>query len=169
MNSQELCNSCWAFSSLGSLEGAYFIKTRNLLKLSTQQLIDCNSDTNTACSGGMPEKSYSYMINYGLQTDNSYPYISGLTGQPNECKYNKSKVIVNVKRWSYTSKTSFSDENALTEAIAFKGPVAAPIYASELFQFYTDGIFHDDNCNLLDMSTSFPTPAVNHAILGKLK
>jgi cathepsin L len=169
VNSQEQCNSCWAFSSLGSLEGAYFMKTGNLVKLSTQQLIDCNSDTNTACLGGMPEKSYPYMIDYGLQLDNSYPYVSGLTGESYECKFNKSKVVVNVKNWSYTSKTSFSDEKALTEALAYKGPIAAPIYASELFQFYTEGVFYDENCNLLDSSTLFPTPAVNHAILGNFK
>ena len=36
------CGGCWAFASVGAMEGEHFIKTKKLLKLSEQQVIDCD-------------------------------------------------------------------------------------------------------------------------------
>ena len=51
------CGSCWAFSSTGSLEGAHFVATGELLSFSEQQLVDCASILqgygNLGCYGGL--------------------------------------------------------------------------------------------------------------------
>lgn len=36
------CSSCWAFTAIGAIEAAYAIATGKIVKLSEQQLLDCN-------------------------------------------------------------------------------------------------------------------------------
>ena len=48
---QAQCGSCWAFSATGALEGAHYIKTKQLKSFSEQQLVSC-STANYACNGG---------------------------------------------------------------------------------------------------------------------
>ncbi|CAI9782047.1 unnamed protein product [Fraxinus pennsylvanica] len=54
---QGQCGSCWVFGAVAATEGLVKIKTRNLVSLSEQQIIDCTS-TSDACNGGWMEQFY---------------------------------------------------------------------------------------------------------------
>ena len=138
---QGQCGSCWSFSTTGSMEGAHFIKTGNLVSLSEQQLVDC-SWLNLGCNGGMMDRAFSYTKTHPLETEGDYPYVAksgGLFG----CKYNKSKGVVAAE--TYTDvKHDNSDQ---LKAALNKGPVSVAIEADQtVFHSYTGGIITSSKC-----------------------
>lgn len=62
---QGACGSCWAFSAIGALEGAYALKnpsTKGVVQeFSEQQLVDCDTKTgNEGCNGGEMYLAFEY-------------------------------------------------------------------------------------------------------------
>jgi len=89
---QGQCGSCWAFSSTGSLEGAHFVATGELLSFSEQQLVDCAYIRygNYGCNGGLQTNAYRYYeAGNFAELDSVYPYTSG-KGVRGTCTYDAS-------------------------------------------------------------------------------
>ena len=103
---QGRCKSCYAFAVTGALESMKALESRKLkvlgseetklTSLSEQNIIDCSGDWsvsmqlyvaylrleiavpygNRGCGGGSRESSIMYAIDFGVDTDSSYPYVA---------------------------------------------------------------------------------------------
>jgi C1A family cysteine protease len=143
---QGQCGSCWAFSSTGSLEGAYAIKYNTLKSFSEQQLVDCDfikartGGYNLGCNGGEMDAALEWVGKYGgLCTEESYSYISGTTKTENTCQTSCSKVSTSIVQ-SVTHVPVNSDISMMS-ALA-QQPVSVAIEADQVsFQLYKSGVF----------------------------
>ena len=69
-----------AFSTTWSLEGAWSVSTGNLLTLSEQQLVDCDT-VDSACNSGLVKNVFALAEKNAMCTESSYSY----TGTKGTC------------------------------------------------------------------------------------
>ena len=137
VKNQGQCGSCWAFSTTGSVEGAWFLKTGKLVSLSEQQLVDCSAaEGNQGCNGGIMDNGFQYIIkNGGLCTEASYAY-TGVT----DSSCSKCTEVATIS--SFVDVTPKSTQ-ALMAAVA-QQPVSVAVEADGSdWQFYTSGVLTD--------------------------
>lgn len=136
-------SSCWAFSTTGALEGQHFRKTKRLVSLSEQNLIDCSSAYgNEGCDGGWIDSAFQYIKdNGGIDSENSYPY----KAKERACKYKKKTSAADLRGFVNIPE---GDEEQLMAAIATIGPISVAIDSShESFQFYSGGVYYEPKCH----------------------
>ncbi len=144
VKNQQQCGSCWAFSAVGALEGAHFLKTGQLVSLSEQNVVDCDT-VDQGCSGGLMDNAFDYAASAGgLCTEAAYPY-TATSG---------SACVTNCARVPHTAPSGHTDvaqtDAALMAAIA-QQPVAVAIEADQSgFQFYSSGVFTGECGDNLD-------------------
>jgi C1A family cysteine protease len=145
VKNQGSCGSCWAFSTVGTIEGFVTVKkSQALVSLSPQQLVDCDK-TDHGCSGGLPTNAITWTAkNGGLCSDQEYPY----TGRGGTCKTTCKKIaqVAGVSR--------LRGEAQLESGLA-QMPVSIAVDASGGFQSYKSGVFSGP-CGT----------SLNHAILA---
>jgi len=142
VKNQQSCGSCWAFSSTGSLEGAYFKATGKLVSLSEEDLVQCDK-TDSGCKGGLMDNAFEFVKSHGIASENAYPYTSGggTTGSCNSAKEGQPVVSIT----GYTDVPS-RDEDALKSAVS-QQPVSVAIEADKsAFQFYSGGVLDNSAC-----------------------
>jgi len=86
---QGQCGSCWAFASVGAIEGAYAIKHGQLKSFSEQQMVSCDK-AEGGCNGGWPSAAMLWVGTVGgLSLEADYPY----TASGSVCKTSAAKDI----------------------------------------------------------------------------
>jgi C1A family cysteine protease len=142
---QGVCGSCWSFGAAQTIEGALFVSTGTLIRLSSQALVDCSwYQGNTGCDGGLDFQGYQWImqVNQGhLPTEESYPYlmVNGLCHA--ERSSNNMVTVI-----GYVNVTS-GDIGDLQDALFHRGPISVSIDASpETFSFYSSGVYYEESC-----------------------
>ena len=142
VKNQKQCGSCWSFSATGAIEGQHFLKTRELVSLSEQNLIDCSrSYGSQGCNGGNPIEAFRYVRdNGGIDIEVSYPY----EASDGTCQFSFISIGATVNSYAQVPST----ESALLEAVTTVGPISVAIDASHnSYQMYQSGIYYEPLCS----------------------
>lgn len=142
VKNQGACGSCWAFSTTGSLEGAKFVKTGELVSLSEQNLLDCDHE-DLGCNGGLMDDAFKFdKNNGGLCSEDDYPYTAK---QGRECNPMKCEDVPGSEVTTFYDIPA-GEVDTMLRAIAMQ-PVSVAIQADQFaFQFYSGGVLTDDKC-----------------------
>ncbi|KAL7732364.1 hypothetical protein ACLKA6_004347 [Drosophila palustris] len=141
---QSVCGSCWSFGTIGSIEGAFFLKNGgNLVRLSQQALIDCSwGYGNNGCDGGEDFRVYQWMMQVGgVPTEEEYgPYL----GQDGYCHISNTTLVAPIT--GFVNVTA-NDPDAFKLALLKHGPISVAIDASpKTFSFYSHGVYYEPEC-----------------------
>jgi len=141
VKNQGHCGSCWSFSTTGAIEGAYFAASGQLISLSEEDLVQCDSEDN-GCHGGIMEHAFEWIEQNGICSEDAYSYTSG-GGRRGRCHVPACQPVVTIT--GYVDVPS-RDEDALKAAVASQ-PVSVAIEADKrVFQLYRGGVFQSDEC-----------------------
>jgi len=145
---QQQCGSCWAFSATEQIESNWFLAGNDLIELSPQQIVSCDT-TDDGCGGGWTYNAYAYVQSAGgLDLDSAYPYTSG-TGDSGTCDNPlPATPAATISGFGYAippcqDTCTNQDENAMATYMLNNAPLSVCVDA-ESWQFYTSGILSSD-------------------------
>jgi cathepsin F len=150
---QGKCGSCWAFSTVGNLEGVHAIKTGKLISFSEQQIVDCDHvGYDQGCEGGDMASALDYIKNTGgIECTSDYPY----NAQDNKCTFDITKIVIDLKVIHKIVNIAM-DEEEMKGFLYTNGPLAVGVNAYPLLT-YVSGI--------IDLDTDECDPSdQNHAV-----
>jgi len=133
---QGSCGSCWAFSTTGGMEGAYYLKNQQQVSFSEQQLVSCDTESgDMGCNGGLMDNAFGYIKTAGLCAESDYPYASG-SGSAPKCDSSCTPVDGTV---GITFTDVANSEDALATAVT-QQPISVAVDADFHWQLYKSGI-----------------------------
>jgi hypothetical protein len=133
------------------MEGRHAIKSGKLLKLSEQQLVDCDTKSH-GCNGGSAHRGFEYLHTHYQEFEKEYGY----DAKTEKCKYSKSKgQIESISSHAVKPHSS----SALKAAIA-QGPTSVSVSTKGPFHGYKRGILNSKDCAA--SSTSHAIVAVGY-------
>merc|ERR1719287_13533 len=163
VKNQAQCGSCWAFSAVATMEGAFNLAANGSVpaackgttcgphdtpccSFSEQELVDCVNHGQDNCNKGgeMHAGVLEIAKQQGgkLETEKEYPYTSGGGKSPGVC-HAKGGVQTGIAGYTQIA----ANEDALKVAAYSKPILSIGIDASQnSFQFYASGVYDEPRC-----------------------
>jgi len=134
---QAQCGSCWAFSTVETVESANLMAGKSVQNGSPQEIVDCDG-SDAGCNGGDPQEALGWVIQQGgLESNSDYPY----TAQDGDCQESKFSPVMNINKVIPIG----SDEMEIYNALKQYGPLSICADA-EPWQNYQSGIMKASQC-----------------------
>ena len=147
VRNQGICGSCWAFSTVGNVEGQWFLAGHDLIALSEQELVSCDfADGNDGCQGGWATKAVEWLISdqRGYITgEQDLPYVSA-EGRIPQCPRHvpwRARVTGLVR--------PPSDEQSMAQWVYDNGPLSVGVSAQR-WKAYRGGVVTDCGATQID-------------------
>jgi len=146
IKNQGQCGSCWAFSTIGNIEGVWALSGKPLISLSESELVDC-TNTSFGCNGGWPKWAMQDLLNFykgQVDTEVSYPYVAA----NEQCTFSSGSVgavITSYNSYSMIDQTTPVTETQLETLLVSLGPISICLNASPM-QSYSSGISNPSSC-----------------------
>jgi C1A family cysteine protease len=144
VRNQQDCGSCYAHVGVNLIESTYMIKTGKSVRLSVQQVVDCNK-LDSGCNGGWVTNVGLYSKANGLMNEADYPYINA----QGECKYNSSSAKQYIDGMTGHGDLLAVKYHAYSAAFLYEqlkyGPVAVAVDGSALKEYKND-IWNAEGC-----------------------
>lgn len=134
------CGSCWAFTTIGMLEGWAHIKSGKKYSLSEQQVLDCSGRGNS-CDGGWYYEALRYIkdANSHVASGNDYRY----TQRKGSCRRNNYKNSMPFKISGVHKARNDADMASKLNS----GPLGVAMdFRNINIRGYYDGIWSNTNC-----------------------
>jgi len=144
---QGQCGSCWAFSTIGNIEGAWFLAKNPLISLAEGELVDC-STKDLGCSGGWPfwalQDIMASPYNGRIATEQSYPYVPKNAA----CQFKTATVGASFSNYTNycNEQTAPCTELQMQELLQTKGPLSVCLNATPM-QMYARGVSNPSSCD----------------------
>lgn len=149
------CGSCWAFSTVESMESACIVEglcdKDDPFVGAPAQLVDCDHGGDQGCNGGLPANAFKYLKHHPLEKESDYPYIA----HDEDCTYKKSKGVIETKKATQLSIWGIGEKDMKKYLVA-TAPLSVAVHATDGWHTYSGGIMTYDECPDDDMP--------NHAV-----
>jgi len=157
VKNQGQCGSCWTFSTTGALEGAMVVAGREMVQLSEQELVSCDTGLmgGHGCNGGNPLQAMGWVKKNGICSETSEPYVcmdmNSDECTQHSCAESSCTPVLKAGGWftsgDVTAASSVGTEESDLEAAVSRQPISVAIEADQpVFQHYTGGVLSDTAC-----------------------
>jgi uncharacterized repeat protein (TIGR03803 family) len=143
VKNQGNCGSCWAFSTVGTMEAMILITSGTTTDLSEQQLVSCNT-SGWSCDGG--NYAFDMEISPGAMLESCFPYQAANVACQSGCPY-----AYHLSSWGYVgNSSSVPSTTAIKNAIYTYGPISVCVAVDNYFQGYSGGVFNNNSATSID-------------------